>query len=203
MHLQEAIIGHPTVRIFRVDNSESDQKSEWDVQPVDAPVLSERDGFFIIKAKNILPDGTIRDCYIDISLPERISDYAYYIRGGSLKARYHHEFEGEIICAVPISSFGGYELFYSKAQPDVGIEILKAGLNSSPQKAAIAEDLGYILRDERRFQEAAEMFEIAAQEGPSSNFIYEELASCYGEIGNKELADKYRKMFDNPQTGTA
>jgi tetratricopeptide (TPR) repeat protein len=170
---------------------------------VDAPVLSEQDGFFIIQAKNILPDGTIRECYIDVSLPERISDYAYYVHGGSLEARYHHEFEGEIICAVPISSFGVYELFYSKTQPDVGIEILKGGLSSSPQKAAIAEDLGYILRDERQFQEAAEMFDIAAQEGPSSYFIYGELAGCYDETGNKELADKYRKMFENPPAGAA
>jgi uncharacterized protein HemY len=162
---------------------------------MDASVLSVKDGFFIIKAKNILPDGTMRECYIDVSLPERISDYAYHVCEGSLEARYRHEFDGETICAVPISSFAVYELFYSRTQPDVGIEVLKRGLSSCQQKAAIAEDLGYILRDERRFQEGAEMFEAAAQEGPSSYFIYGELAACYEEIGNKELADKYRRMF--------
>ncbi len=198
MRLQEAIETHSKVRIFRVDNSDSDQKSEWDVQIADAPVLSEEDGFFILKAKNILPNGTIRDCYIDISMPERISDYAYEIRNGSLEARYHHEFEGEIICAVPISSFGVYELFYSKKNPEIGIEVLRGGLNSSNRRAAIAEDLGYILRDEGRFREAAEAFEIAAQEGPSSYLIYGELAHCYDETGNKTLGDKYRKLFENP-----
>jgi len=170
---------------------------------VDATILTEEDGFFIVKAKNILPDGSNRGCYIDVSLPERISDYAYQVRMDSLEARYHHEFEGEIICAVPITSFGVYELFYSKRQPNLGIEILKEGLSSSPRKAAIAEDLGYILRDERRFQEAAQMFEIAVQEGPSSYFVYGELASSYDEIGNKELADKYRRMFDNPPARAA
>jgi hypothetical protein len=72
MHLAEAIIAHPNVGIFRIANSDSDQKSEWDVQPADAPVLSEEEGSFFVKAKNILPDATIVDCYIDVSLPERI-----------------------------------------------------------------------------------------------------------------------------------
>lgn len=171
MRLEEALKTYPEFRIFRVDNSESDEKGEWDAQPIDAAVLSEEDGFFIVKAKNILPDGAVRDCYIDISLPERVSDYAYRIRDGSLEVKYRHEFEGELVCAVPIIAFGVYELFYSKARPDIGIEILKNGLKSSPQKAAIAEDLGYILRDERRFDEAAQAFELAVQEGPSSYFI--------------------------------
>jgi tetratricopeptide (TPR) repeat protein len=197
MRLQEAIETHPDVRIFQVENSDSDQKGGWEVQIADAPVLSQENGIFILKAKNILPDGTIRDCYIDVSMPERVSDHAYQIRDGVLEARYHHEFEGEIICGVPISSFGVYELFHSKNQPEIGIEVLKGGIDRSPKKAAIAEDLGYILRDEGRFPEAAEAFEIAAQEGPSSYFIYGELAVCYDETGNEVLADKYRQMLEN------
>jgi hypothetical protein len=198
MRLQEAIETHPKVRILRVIDSDADQKSEWDVEIADAPVLSQEEGFFILKAKNILPDGTIRDCYIDVSMPERISDYVYQLQGASLDVRYHHEFEGEVVCAVPISSFGVYELFYSKTKPEVGIEVLQDGLRSSAEKAAIAEDLGYIFRDERRFREAAEAFELAVQQGASSYFIYGELAGCYDETGNKELADKYRKLFENP-----
>src|SRR5580765_4010924 len=141
MRLQEAIESHPEVRILRVLSSDGEQKSEWDVEIADAPILSQEDGFFILKAKNILPDGTIRDCYIDISMPERISDYAYRIHEGSLDVRYHHEFEGEVVCGAPISSFGVYELFYSKTKPEVGIEVLQGGLRSSEEKAAIAEDL--------------------------------------------------------------
>ena len=198
MRLQEAIETHPDVRILRVIDSDGDQKSEWDVEIADAPVLSQEEGFFILKAKNILPDGTIRDCYIDVSMPERISDYVYQLQGASLDVRYHHEFEGEVVCAVPISSYGVYALFYSKTKPEVGIEVLQGGLRSSAEKAAIAEDLGYIFRDERRFREAAEAFELAVQQGASSYFIYGELAGCYDETGNKELADKYRKLFENP-----
>jgi uncharacterized protein HemY len=59
------------------------------------------------------------------------------------------------------------------------------------------------LRDERRFDEAVKVFEIAAKEGPSSYFIYGELADCYDQIGDKGQASKYRKMFENPPTSDA
>jgi hypothetical protein len=198
MRLTDALLGNPQVRIFRVTDSESEDKGQWEVTPADAPILSEQDGFFIVKAMNILPDGQVTECYVDVSLPERISDYAYSVQGGSLKVGYHHEFSGAIICAVPIASFGVYELFYSKAKPDIGIGILRNGLTAAAHKAAIAQDLGYILRDERRFQEAAEAFEVAAHEGPSSYFIYGEIADCYEEAGNSALAAKYRNLFENP-----
>jgi hypothetical protein len=196
MRLQDAIKVYPEVRVFHVRSSDNDQTSEWDVEVSDAKVLSQKDGFFILKAKNILPDGSVRDCYIDVSMPERISDYVYRIHEGCLAACYHHELEGEVVCAVPICSFGIYELFYSRKLPDIGIEILKGGLKATDKRAAIAEDLGYILRDERRFREAAEAFEIAAQEGPSSYFIFGELAGCYDELGDKDLGEKYRQMFE-------
>ena len=61
--------------------------------------------------------------------------------------------------------------------------------------AYIAEDLGYIFRDERRFREAAEMFKIAVDEGPSSYFIYGELAGAYAELGDSANEHKYGVMF--------
>ena len=84
-----------------------------------------------------------------------------------------------------------------RTAPDIGIEILKQGLVASPHKTYIAEDLGYILRDEIRFAEAAEMFQIAVDAEPSSYFIYGELAGCYEEIGQTDKARKYRAMFEN------
>jgi hypothetical protein len=196
MRLEDAIKVYPEVRVFHVRSSDNDQTSDWDVEVSDRPVLSQKDGFFILKAKNILPDGSVRDCYIDLSMPERISDYVYQMCEGCLEACYHHELGGEIVCAVPICSFGIYELFYSRKQPDIGIEILKTGLKATNKRAAIAEDLGFILRDERRFREAAEAFEISVREGPSSNFIFDELAGCYDELGEKELGKKYRQLFE-------
>jgi tetratricopeptide (TPR) repeat protein len=201
MRLVDALTQHPDVPVFAILESDADDISEWDVKPLNASVLTESDehDFFIVKAKNILSDGTVADCYIDIRLPERISDYAYFLRGDRVDFRYHHECDGDIICAVPIDCFGIYKLFYSKTSPDIGIEILKHGLRVSPHKTYIAEDLGYILRDESRFAEAAEMFQIAVDAEPSSYFIYGELADCYDKIGQTEQANKYRAMFETAE----
>ena len=203
MRLVDALTKYPHVPIFgRIEGLESDTDDEddWFLEPIDAPVLmeSEISQFFIVKAKNVLPDKTIQDCYIDVFLPERISDYAYFLRGNAVAKGYHHEFDGEIICAVPINCFGVYELFYSRALPDVGIDILKRGLAASEPNTVIAEDLGYILRDEGRFAEAAEMFQISANNQPSSYFIYGELASCYDAIGETEKSQKYHDLFNDP-----
>ena len=116
MRLVDALTQHPEVSILAVLDSDADDKSHWDVRPIDASILTESDehDFFIVKAKNVLPDGVVADCYIDICLPERISDYAYFLRGDRVDFRYHHECDGEIICAVPIDCFGVYDLFYSR-----------------------------------------------------------------------------------------
>lgn len=200
MKLINALLNHPSVPIFCVKDSENENKAEWEVEPVNSKVLTEsdtNDDFYIVKAKNILEDKSIKDCYIDISLPERISDYAYFLRDQSITFDYHHQFKGDIICSVPIDCFGVYELFYSRIAPDVGIEILKEGLSVSNRKCYIAEDLGYILRDEERYDEAAKMFQISADEEPSSYFIYGELADCYEKMGDEEKSKQYRGLFEN------
>jgi len=195
MKLAKALAKYPEIHIFRVEDSDDDHQANWDVKPTDFPVLLETEGFFIVKASNILPDGTIRDCYIEVSLPERINDCTYYFDGKSFEVSLSYEVEGDVISAVAIDCFGHYELFYSKINPDVGIFILKEGLAISQRRRYIAEDLAYIFRDERRFKEAAEMFQIAVDETPSSHFIYNELAVCYKNIGETAKAEKYHAMF--------
>jgi tetratricopeptide (TPR) repeat protein len=195
MKLIKAIAKYPEIRIFRVKDSDNHNQAKWDVEPISAFVLSESNDFFIVKAKHILPTGIIQDCYLDISLPERINDCAYFFSKKSLIVTPSHELDGDLICAVPIDCFGNYELFYSKLNPEIGIQILKEGLAVSLRKHIIADDLGYIYRDEERYQEAARMFQVSVDETPSSYFLYGELATCYLKIGETEKAKKYQEIF--------
>jgi hypothetical protein len=193
----DAVSAHPGTRFFRVVDSSAEHPAEWELEPLETELLSdaESDGLHVMKALNLLPDESIRECYMDMNLPERISDYAFFVENGTLRFGYLHEFPGEILPAVALDCFGLYELFYSKKRPQLGIDILKRGLAIAKRKHYIAEDLGYIFRDERRFPEAAEMFKIAVDEGPSSYFIYGELAGAYAELGDSANEKKYDAMF--------
>jgi hypothetical protein len=192
-----AILANPAVKFFRVHRFDADNPREWDLEPLATQILSDResDGLHVMKAVNVLPKGAIRECYIDINLPERIIDYVYFPRKRSLRFGYLHEFPGEILPAVALDCFGVYDIFYSRKCPEIGIQVLRSGLKIAKRKRHIAEDLAYIFRDERRFREAAEMFKLAIKGKPSSYFIYSELAGAYAELGDTENQRKYAKMF--------
>jgi tetratricopeptide (TPR) repeat protein len=102
-----------------------------------------------------------------------------------------------IIPAVASECSGNYELFYAKKNPQIGIDILKEGLNKSANKNVISEDLGYILRDEGRTEEAIEAFKISEEFGPSSEYTFWELSELYGEIGQMEKQIEYKQKYKN------
>src|SRR5688572_13237604 len=124
----DAIKGHPTTKIFRVVDSASDRPRDWQLEPIEDDSLEGDEGFYILKAFNILSRENVQDCYIDISLPERINDYVYFIKHGKVRRGYRYEFPGEVISAVPVNRSGNYELFYSKVAPEIGIQVLREGL---------------------------------------------------------------------------
>lgn len=121
-------------------------------------------GFYVVRAMQVLPDGQVIGCLMDVSVPERINDYAYFIDNGRLRYDYTHRYPGRIIPAIAFDCFGVYDLFYVKSAPQIGIDVLRRGLNACRRKRFIAQDLGYILRDEKRYREAAEMFELVVAE---------------------------------------
>jgi tetratricopeptide (TPR) repeat protein len=206
MRLIDALNTRSDVWIWQIVCDDSTDRENWEVERLPGEVLhrtEENSGSsFIVKAINILPDGTTKDCYLNVFFPERDIESAYFVCDGALVTDFYYRFDGEIIPAVPIDCFGEYYVFHSKRAPEIGIEILKRGLKISPRKHFIAEDLGYILRDENRYKEAAEMFQIAVDEGPTTEFIYKELADCYNEIGELELWRKYQQLFDDSECGT-
>jgi tetratricopeptide (TPR) repeat protein len=194
MKTVEALRRYPVTKIFKVIGR-GDIRIR-DAEKLADEILPANEGFFLIQGKNILQDGTIKNCYIDMSMPERISDYAYFLQGESLEYRYHHECDGEIISAVPIDACGNYELFYSRIAPEAGIEVLRRGLRTSGRKRHIAQDLGYILRDEGRFQEAIAAFLVASEEAPSQ-FLYLEISQAYAALRDYDTAARFKRMAED------
>jgi tetratricopeptide (TPR) repeat protein len=147
------------------------------------------DQFVMVRAIN-LDDRSARTYYMDLSLPERINDYTYVLDGHELHQipTYTFEPEGVVIPAVACEVFGDYALYYSRPDPEVGIAVLREGLTHATNKTTIAEDLGYICRDEGRVQEAIDAFSIAIGEGPSTYFTYLERATLHDQIGDTQAA---------------
>lgn len=141
------------------------------------------DGFFILKAIFITKQG-LQDCYLDVSMPERINDYAYVQSGGEIIQIYSHRLEGDVVPAVAIEGHGVYELFYSHLKPEVGLNVLRAGLREAKKKGHIAEDIAYILRDENRHLEAIEAFSVVITERMANEYTYWERADLLEKIGD-------------------
>src|SRR5205085_11783608 len=115
----DAVSAHPGIKFFRVIDSSAEHPAQWELQPLETDLLSDADsnGLHVMKALNLLPDESIRECYMDMNLPERISGYVFFIENGSLRFGYHHEFPGEILPAFALDCFGVYELFFSEKRP--------------------------------------------------------------------------------------
>ncbi len=190
----DALKKYPHCKIFSVLSNDEEDCNLWDIKPNDEEILSEEEGFFILKAKNIISKDKIIDCYIDVVMNERINDNAYFIKDNRLVQLPSYECNGDIISAVPIAAFGVYELFYSKVYSEIGINILKDGFKLM-KNTFIAEDLAYILRDEGLHRESIKYFQYSADNKPSSEYIYWELAELYKLEKNTEKYEYYKNMF--------
>jgi tetratricopeptide (TPR) repeat protein len=194
MRLPEANERFPDTAVFEVTEHDSDDFTRWQLAPLDWKTVRdlECDAFYILKAWLVLRQGQRKECYLDLSMPERIEDHVYFYDRDGLWRMYPYHTAGDVIPAVAIERFGIYELFYSRRDPEVGLEVLRGGLPLAARKAPIAEDMGYILRDESRVLEAIEAFSIAIREGPTSYFTYLERADLYEALGDHEKAQRDR-----------
>lgn len=196
MKIEKSLFGVESVSIYRADSSDDDFLN-WDLEPIQTPTLRENDGFFLLKSLIIRTKGQHETCFIDLVMPERISDFIYLSDGKTIKQCYRHELKGaEVVPSVAVEGSGVYELFYSKIDPAAGINVLRAGLDLAVNKAAIAEDLGYIFRDENRAEEAIEAFSIAIQSGPSSYFMFIERARLLESLGRQPEAETDWKSLE-------
>jgi tetratricopeptide (TPR) repeat protein len=205
MKLKDALVENSNVKIYQVQDNEGELFDDedflsWDLRPIYAETLSAEsadngilDGHFILKAVQIRQNGDLSECYINVTLPERISDQAYLLKDENIIEQWKHTVEGDVIPLVAIEGFGLYELYYSKINPEIGIEVLRKGLQSANKKTDIALDLAYILRDENRYLEAIEAFtivinEVGINDSTPLEYVYSERAGMYEAIGEFEKA---------------
>jgi len=187
-----------TTKVFKVTNDDNENELLWTITPTNFLLVPDDEETYFIKAVQTLPTSTI-NCFISIVTPERIADYVIKLdtnRQAILES--FHEQENSTIPLVASECFGDYELYYSKENPQIGIDILKQGMTNAINKNVVAEDLGYILRDEELTQEAIEAFLISEQIGPSSEFIYSELSQLYELLEQTDKQNEYKqKYYDN------
>jgi tetratricopeptide (TPR) repeat protein len=181
--------------IYKITDNESENELEWKIKPTKLKLIPNEEDFFIVKALLVYGDKTI-DCFINLTTCERISDFVFrQDENGQTVVESYNDYENIAIPCVASECFGVYDLYYSKENPEVGIDILKRGLEIAQNKEIIAEDLGYIYRDERRLEEAIEAFLISEQNQPSSEYTFSELAQLYGQLGQAEKQKEYEKKY--------
>lgn len=194
MKLKDIFTDNKT-RVFVVTNQDDEDELNWTIEPTDFDLLPEEENIYYVKAYQVSADSTY-DCYLGIMTPERIAETVVKREpSGQIVAESIYEQEQTIIPAVASDCFGDYDLFYSKENPQIGIDVLKDGLAKATNKNIVAEDLGYILRDENRIEEAIEAFKISEHTGPSSEYVFLELSRLYREIGQTDNVLKYKQKF--------
>jgi len=190
MRIKDIVSKKTEVSIFTVVKEKSDNPLDWKIMAREDKLIPDIEAHCIVRAKMIDSDKNVSDCFINISLPERIVDYVIYQTENGLEYKESYELE-DVVPAIASIAFGNYEVYYSKNDPDVGIEILRQSLNLAKDPSVIAEDLGYILGDENRHQEAIDAFLISEKHGVSSEYIFQEIRDLYIELDNKTKAEEY------------
>lgn len=182
-------------KVFVVTNQDDENELNWIIKPTNFELLPEEENYYFIKAYQFFSDH-IKDCYLGIITPERIAETVVIKTSNEqIKVENIYDIKYSIVPAVASECFGNYELFYSKDNSKIGIDVLREGLAKAINKNIVAEDLGYILRDEGCITGAIEAFKISEKDGSSSNYIYLELSKLYKQLGQIEESLKYEEKF--------
>ena len=182
-------------KVFIVTEQDDENELNWTIEATDFEFIPEEENYYIIKAFEV-SENNKTDCYIGIMAPERIAEIVIKQNSvGQTEVESIYDQEKSIIPAIASDCFGDYELFYAKENPQIGIEILRNGLCQATNKNVVAEDIGYIFRDEGRIEEAIEAFKISEENGPSSEYTFWELAGLYEQLGQTDKQKEYKQKY--------
>jgi len=187
---------NPDCTIFTILDSDDENPIEWKIKPTSLQIIPNGEGNYLVKGFIIDKTGAYKHAYVNVSTPERIVDFVLFDIKNPQYAYAYGSRDLEVIPAVASDCFGSYEVYYSRNNPDLAIDVLKKGLKISKEKYIIAEDLGYILSDEGRKDEALEYFLISEKHVPSSEFILAEIEKIYRLQGNHKKGDEYKLKIE-------
>lgn len=148
------------VKVFVVVNKDNEDVLEWEVEATQYSVLPDEEGNFFVKGLEISNTG-ISEVYVGITLPERISEIGLIKNTLEQIEVLENMFSSQFLPLVACESYGNYELYYVHTNPKIGIDVLKEGFRQSNHYGAIAEDLGYIYRDEQCIHQAIKLLRLA------------------------------------------
>jgi len=200
-------------QIFEV--TESDHVAnylDWELVPLAGKTLAKEytasglaDGHFILEGIVVHKTGETEKGYLDISLPERdTGSYFLKVGGEIIRGLAPIIGDSQIIPGVAIEKSGIYDQYYVKGHAEIGLKILREGLSAAKLQWPIANDLAYILRDEKRYREAIDAFTIVIQQynpyeasskkrrfGASVDyFCYAERAKLFDKLNNQQAAER-------------
>ena len=185
----------PDTKVFIITESDYDNELNWVIEKTDHELIPEGENYYLVKAFEVTR-AEIKDCYLGVSIPERFADIVVKQNArGEAIVEYISQQANSIIPAIAHDAVGYYELFYAKENPQVGIEVLRNALAIAKNKSAIAEDIGYLLIDEDRTEEAIEAFTISETHGPTTRFTFYELAKLYAKLGHPDKQAEYLEKY--------
>ncbi|WP_276483477.1 tetratricopeptide repeat protein [Paraflavitalea pollutisoli] len=181
--------------VFVITQSDAADILDWDIEVVETALIPAEYGTYLVKGMQVFPSAAL-NCYLMLAIPERIVETVILNDGIGMPAvRPIYDIPFRVIPSVAAECYGNYELYYVKENPAPGIDVLRAGLDKAVDKSPVAEDLGYILRDEGRLEEAIEAFLVSIASGPSSEFVFLELSLLYQQTGQTELSSSYHQLY--------
>jgi hypothetical protein len=151
MELKE-IFNNNNCNIYKVINFyETENIENWKIEETDYQLIPESnedmyDAYFVIKAF-VVTDDKVEDCFIDICIPERISEFIFRMVDNKLIFENTIEKKLTTVPAMASEQYGDSELYFIKQNPQIGIDILKKGIQISKNSSAINDDLTYIYEE--------------------------------------------------------
>lgn len=181
--------------VFVVTDQEDEDELNWVIEPTDNLLIPVDENIYFVKAYQIDGD-TILNCFLGVMTPERIAETVVKVGTfGNVVAESLYDQKFETIPAVASECYGNYELYYAKSKPQIGVDILSKGLGKAINKSVVAMDLGYILRDEGRIEEALKAFLLSEKFGPTSEYTFLEISRLYKRLDQVDKELEYQQKF--------